>query len=74
MKAARAVSSNPLETRYELRFRSLFDEGRAYAFPCDAAGHVDMDSLSDRARDNYLYARAVVGRELSLPAVLPTLH
>ena len=35
---------------YELRFQSLFDAGRAYAFPCDAAGHVDMDSLSDAAR------------------------
>jgi hypothetical protein len=55
---------------YELRFQSLFDEGRAYAFPCDAAGHVDMDSLSDTARESYLYARAVVGRELSVPAVL----
>jgi len=54
---------------YELRFQSLFDEGRAYAFPCDAAGHVDMDALSDRARQNYLYARAVVGRELAVPAV-----
>ncbi len=65
---------NAADTEYELRFKSLFDEGRAYAFPCDAAGHVDMDSLSERARDNYLYARAVVGRELSLPAVMPTLH
>jgi hypothetical protein len=54
---------------YELRFQSLFDAGRAYAFPCDAAGHVDMDSLSDTARESYLYARAVVGRELSVPAV-----
>jgi len=54
---------------YELRFQSLFDEGRAYAFPCDAAGRVDMDALSDRARHNYLYARTVVGRELSMPAV-----
>ena len=65
---------NATDTEYELRFKSLFDEGRAYAFPCDAAGHVDMDSLSERARDNYLYARAVVGREFSLPAVMPTLH
>ena len=65
---------NATDTEYELRFKSLFDEGRAYAFPCDAAGHVDMDSLSDRARENYLYARAVVGREFSLPAVTPTLH
>jgi hypothetical protein len=55
--------------RYELRFRSLFDEGRAYSFPCDVTGRVDMDSLSDRARTNYFYARAVVGREFSVPAV-----
>jgi hypothetical protein len=54
---------------YELRFRSLFDEGRAYAFPCDEAGHVDLDALSDRARNNYLYARSVIGREFARPAV-----
>ena len=56
-------------TRYELRFQSLYHEGRAYAFPCDAAGRVDMDALSDRALNNYLYARALVGRDLLMPAV-----
>jgi hypothetical protein len=55
--------------RYELQFRSLFDAGRAYAFPCDAEGRVQLDDLSDKARNNYLYARAVVGREFSAPAV-----
>lgn len=55
--------------RYELRFRSLFNEGRALAFPCDEVGHVEMDALSDQARLNYLYARAVVGREFHAPAV-----
>ena len=55
---------------YELRFQSLFNEGRALAFPCDAQGHVDMDALSERARGNYLYARAVVGREFATPAVV----
>jgi len=54
---------------YELRFRSLFDEGRAFAFPCDAQGHVNMDSLGTRALNNYLYARSVIGREFSMPAV-----
>jgi len=58
---------------YELRFQSLFDAGRAYAFPCDAQGHVDMDRLSDRARANYLYARTVVGRELLTPSVQKSL-
>ncbi|HET7795301.1 MAG TPA: hypothetical protein VFL64_18095 [Rhizobacter sp.] len=60
---------------YELRFQSLFHEGRALSFPCDAGGHVHLDGLSDRARHNYLYARAVVGREYSAPAVqLSDLH
>jgi len=54
---------------FQLRFQSLFDAGHAYAFPCDAAGHVDIDALGDRARNNYLYARAVVGREVSVPNV-----
>lgn len=57
---------------YELRFRSLFDSGRGYCFPCDAQGHVDLDALSDRARDNYLYSRAAVGRDLAVPAVQPS--
>ncbi|WP_428417251.1 hypothetical protein [Methylibium sp.] len=58
-------------TGFLLRFRSLFDEGRGYVFPCDAAGHVDIDALSDRARRNYFYARTAVGRELGVPAVRP---
>jgi hypothetical protein len=53
--------------QFELRFQSLFDSGRCYAFPCDSEGHVDLDKLSDHARNNYLYARAVVGRELAFP-------
>jgi hypothetical protein len=60
---------SPETAHYELRFQSLFDAGRAYAFPCDAGGHVDMDALSDTARENYLYARTVVGLEFSVPAV-----
>jgi len=58
-------------TEYELRFQSLFDSGRGFAFPCDPKGQVNLDKLSDRARDNYLYARAMVGRELAFPAVKP---
>lgn len=54
---------------FELRFDSLFTEGRGLAFPCDAQGQVDLDALSERARCNYLYARAVVGREFQTPAV-----
>jgi hypothetical protein len=59
---------------FELLFVSLFDDGRGYAFPCDAAGQVDLDALSDRLRMNYLYVRKLIGRDFSAPAVRPTLQ
>jgi len=54
---------------FVLCFRSLFASGRGYAFPCDTSGRVDLDELGERARINYLYARAMVGRELGMPVV-----
>ena len=69
------MSTHPVapsdDSAYELRFDSLFTEGRALCFPCDATGQVNLEALSQRARDNYLRARSVVGREFSTPAVLP---
>jgi lipocalin len=56
---------------HEIRYQSLFNAGRYLAFPCDAEGRVPLDSLSDSARESYLYARAVVGREYAYPSVLP---
>ena len=55
--------------RFELRFRSLFDAGRGYSFPCDEQGHVSIDSLRERERHNYLYARALVGHDYASPCV-----
>ena len=54
---------------YEVRFQSLFQPGRALSFPCDREGHVDIDALSAEAKRNYLYARAMIGREFSTPSV-----
>lgn len=68
------MNSSPAPTGYELRFRSLFHEGRGVAFPCDAAGHVDLDALGPRALATYLYARTVVGRDFACPAVQPVTH
>ena len=57
-------------SQFQLCFRSLFNSGRGFSFPCDPNGRVDLDELTDRARNNYLFARAMVGREFSTPAVL----
>ncbi|MFT7774825.1 hypothetical protein [Roseateles sp.] len=54
---------------YELRFESLYQAGRALAFPCDARGGVRLDALSEKALQNYLFARAVVGRDYASPTI-----
>lgn len=68
MNVLKTDSSGP--AKYELRFQSLHDAGHAYVFPCDCAGHVDMDALTDTAREKYLFARIVVGHDVSNPAVI----
>jgi hypothetical protein len=62
-----AVAACDPTAHYELRFAGMFNAGRGYAFPCDANGFVDIDTLAEAARTNYFYARALVGREFFAP-------
>ena len=62
-----AITGRRYASRYELRFRELFNAGRGLVFPCDADGNVDIDSLPARARINYFYARTTIGREFYTP-------
>jgi hypothetical protein len=59
------------QTRFQLRFRCLLDAACSCAFPCDAAGRVSIDSLGERDRISYLFARTLVGRDFAAPQVLP---
>jgi len=59
------------QVSHVLRFDSLFHPGRAVAVPCNAAGQVDMNALTERLRNAYLGARAMVGREYACPKVQP---
>ncbi len=63
------MSDDAMGYDYELTFEPLAGQGSGYAFPCDDHGRVDLDTLSDRARNDYLFARALVGRTLAAPAV-----
>jgi hypothetical protein len=56
---------------YEIHYRPLADTQSTLHFPCDVQGHVDLDELSPEAVENYLFARAMVGRDYALPAVVP---
>lgn len=63
------ASSAHAAFRFEVRFESLFHPGRALAFPSDSEGHVELETFSEHARANYLFARAMVGREYDLPRI-----
>jgi hypothetical protein len=63
------LQADSSSARFRLCFRALSNSGRGFAFPCDATGQVSLDNMSERARNNYFFARAMVGRELTPPAV-----
>src|SRR5262249_36751156 len=62
------VIDSPLH--FEVWFESLYHAGRGMVFPCDQAGHVDVDALSERGRNNYFFARAMMGREYANPRIV----
>jgi hypothetical protein len=66
-----SASSMQTAAAFEIRFQSLFNQGRALAFPCDSTGMVNLDAMSEKARNNYLFARGMIGREYATPYVQP---
>lgn len=57
------------QMQFELRYQSLSDDAASYSFPCDEAGRVEMDGLTTRERNTYLFARGSVGYALAAPTV-----
>lgn len=65
------MNSSPIEVArpFEVRYESMYPSGRSLVFSCDAKGHVDLNALPSRALCNYLFARAMVGREFMTPVL-----
>ena len=59
-------------TGFQLHYRCLSGDCGGFSFPCDRQGCVDMDPMSERERNDYLFARAMVGRDLASPQVQAT--
>jgi hypothetical protein len=53
----------------ELRFLPRSGDRRCLVFPCNAAGHVEIDKLSEPERIDYLFARALRSRDYSFEIV-----
>lgn len=73
-RGLRTAQSSHTSAQFQLRFPSLFQAGHSLTFPCDVNGQVPLDRLSERLRNNYFYARVVVGRDYGWPVVEPALH
>jgi hypothetical protein len=56
-------------SQFQLCFKPLSASSSGFVFPCDPNGLVDLDRMSERARNNYFYARAMMGKEVAYPAV-----
>jgi hypothetical protein len=63
------TSQIDLSVHHQLRFAPLFHHGQWVSIPCDASGEVNLNGLSDRLRNAYLGARALVGGEYARPTV-----
>jgi hypothetical protein len=64
------ASTHPNQTAgFKLSFRPLAPGQRACAVPCDDQGRVDLDALGEQVRNDYLFARALVGRDFDRPCV-----
>jgi hypothetical protein len=55
----------------ELCFVSISANVQSLTFPCDSAGRVDLDALSENKRNDYFFARALMGRDYAFPVVAP---
>ena len=54
---------------FEVRYVPLRGAWPTLVFPCDAQGCVWLDSLPNDVRNEYFFARAVVGVEYARPTL-----
>ena len=59
-----------IDTQFELAFEPLAREGSRLAFPCDGRGEVALDTLSEACRNDYFFARKVIGAAFHAPRVV----
>ncbi|KQW52398.1 hypothetical protein ASD88_05100 [Pelomonas sp. Root662] len=52
-----------------LHFEPLAAQGAGLDIPCDPEGHVGLDALGDKARNDYFFARALIGCVFARPTV-----
>jgi hypothetical protein len=59
------------EPTHLLHFEPLASPGAGFDIPCDPQGRVGLDALGDKARNDYFFARTLIGRLFARPTVKP---
>lgn len=66
-----------MEATHLLHFEPLSAQSAGLDIPCDRQGRVGLDALGDQLRNDYFFARALIGRLFARPTVreaLPLAH
>lgn len=75
-----AVGDEPAQAvavALEVRFRGAHLAGKTVVFPCDGRGNVELDTLNESDRQDYLFARfasrlgQAEGKLIRRPAAVP---
>lgn len=65
---AEALPAGP-EPTHLLHFEPLSAQGAGLDIPCDPEGQVGLDALGDKLRNDYFFARALIGCVFARPTV-----
>ena len=69
--------ADELEATHLLHFEPLSAQGAGLDIPCDPQGRVGLDALGDQLRNDYFFARALIGCLFARPTVrtaMPLMH
>jgi len=66
------IATAPADTgaaTHLLHFEPLSAYSAGLDIPCDPEGRVGLDALGDKLRNDYFFARALIGRAFARPTV-----
>lgn len=65
------LAEDPAQSMHLLHFEPLTAGEAGLDVPCDPQGRVGLDALTDKLRNDYFFARTLIGRLFAAPTVRP---
>lgn len=67
--ACAAAPDRPVASTHLLHFEPLTAGSAGLDIPCDPCGRVGLDALGEKLRNDYFFARTLIGRLFARPTV-----